>query len=83
MLSTRSYKERYYHIEEPVWCDGGYDYSAFRTFHEKINPFANRLPDANFSGSLTDYIFKYLTPFRIHHWVVRDLDKDGMKRRYC
>ena len=39
--------------------------------------FANRLPDANFSGSLTDYIFKYLTPFRIHHWVVRDLDKDG------
>ena len=77
VLSTRSYKERYYHIEEPVWCDGGYDYLLFRTFHEKINPFANRLPDANFSGSLTDYIFKYLTPFRIHHWVVRDLDKDG------
>lgn len=77
VLTTRGYKERYYHIEEPVWSAGGYEYLLFQTFHEKVDPFANRLPDANFSGPLVDYIFKYLTPFRIHHWVVRDLDRDG------
>ncbi len=76
-LTTRNYKKEYYHIEEPVWSGGGYEYLLFQTFHEKIDPFANRLPGADFSGSIDDYIFKYLTPFRIHHWSVQDLDKDG------
>ena len=35
ILTTRNYKEQYYHIEEPVWSGGGYEYLLFRTFHEK------------------------------------------------
>ncbi|NLY92270.1 MAG: hypothetical protein GX081_11790 [Firmicutes bacterium] len=77
ILTTRNYKKEYYHIEEPVWNGGGYEYLLFQTFHEKIDPFANRLPGANFSGGIDDYIFKYLTPFRIHHWSVQDLDRNG------
>lgn len=77
VLTTRGYKERYYHIEEPVWSAGGYEYLLFRTFHEKIDPFVNRLPAADFAGPLADYIFKHLTPFRIHHWAVQDLDQNG------
>ena len=77
LLTTGSYKGGYYHIEEPVWSTLGYEYLLFRTFHEKKDPFANRLPELDFNGTLEDYIFKYLTPFRIHHWVVQDLDRNG------
>ncbi|HEY8392977.1 MAG TPA: hypothetical protein VIL83_09665 [Capillibacterium sp.] len=77
ILTTKNYKKAYYHIEEPVWSRGGYEYLLFQTFHETIDPFANRLPGASFAGSIDDYIFKYLTPFRIHHWAVQDLDKNG------
>ncbi|HHT48432.1 MAG TPA: hypothetical protein GXZ98_03975 [Firmicutes bacterium] len=77
ILTTRNYKKEYYHIEEPVWSGGGYEYLLLETFHEKIDPFANRLPGTTYSGPIDDYIFKYLTPFRIHHWSVQDLDRDG------
>jgi hypothetical protein len=77
LLTSEKYKENYYHIEEPVWSSSGYEYLMLRTFHEKEDPFANRLPEADFAGTLEDYIFKYLNPFRIHHWLVGDLDYNG------
>jgi hypothetical protein len=78
-LSSKSYKEKYYHIEEPVWSASGYEYLLFETFHDKINPFANQLPGADFQGPIEDYIFKYLTPYRVHHWHLNDLDKNGQE----
>src|SRR5690606_22036652 len=67
VLSTRSYKERYYHIEEPVWCDGGYDNLLFRTVHEENNLFGIILGDVYVSGPLTVYILINQNPYRIHH----------------
>lgn len=76
-LSIGNYKGQYYHIEEPIWSPSGYEYLLLKTFHQKINPFANQLPGADFQGRIEDYIFKYLTPYRIHHWFVGDLDRSG------
>jgi hypothetical protein len=76
-LNNKSYKERYYQIEEPVWSKNGYKYLLLKTIHRKINPFANQLPGADFQGQTEDYIYKYLNPFRIHDWYLNDLDRDG------
>ena len=33
----------------------------------------------DFQGNLDDYIFKYMTPLRIHHWSLQDLNQDGLQ----
>ncbi|NLW56086.1 MAG: hypothetical protein GX050_05640 [Firmicutes bacterium] len=76
-LSIRDYKKQYYHIEEPIWSQSGYEYLLLQTFHQKINPFASQLPGTDFQGRIEDFIFKYLTPYRIHNWYVGDLDRNG------
>jgi hypothetical protein len=68
--NTREYKSIYYRIEEPVWLREGYEESIFRSFNRpQINPFTSGIPEPDFSGRLVEYIFKYMTPLRIHQWV--------------
>ena len=68
--SARDYKSIYYRIEEPVWLRDGYEELILRSFHRpKIDPFTGGIPEPDFSGHLVEYIFKYMTPLRIHQWV--------------
>ncbi len=76
-LNIMDYKKQYYHIEEPIWSQSGYEYLLLQTFHQKINPFTSQLPGTDYQGRIEDFIFKYLTPYRIHHWHIGDLDRDG------
>lgn len=77
--SSREYKQVYYRVEEPVWTNNGYEYFLLRTNHRKTEAFASPLPQGDFQGSLDDYIFKYMTPLRIHHWALEDFDRDSVK----
>lgn len=77
VLSCREYKNHYYRVQEPVWSEKGYEWLILTTDYAKVNPFNLHLPETEFPGQLEDYIFKYMTPLRIHQWEIRDLDNDG------
>ena len=67
--NSRDYKRLYYRVEEPVWLTDGYEELIFRSLNQaEIDPFI-QIPDPDYSGRIDDYIFKYMTPFRIHQWV--------------
>lgn len=75
--SARDYKSVFYRVEEPVWLRDGYEELILRSFNRpQINPFDARIPEPDFSGRLDEYIFKYMTPLRIHQWVFWE-DKEG------
>ena len=50
---------------------------SYRPFTRKSTPLPVALPGTDFQGRIEDFIFKYLTPYRIHHWYVGDLDRNG------
>ena len=75
--SAREYKSVYYRVEEPVWLREGYEQLIFRSFHRpRLTPFAGGIPEPDFGGRLDEYIFKYMTPLRIHQWVFWE-DREG------
>lgn len=68
--TPRDYKSIYYRIEEPVWLRNGYEELIFRSFNRpQVNPLTGGIPEPDFNGRLVEYIFKYMTPLRIHQWV--------------
>lgn len=70
----RDYKRLYYRVEEPVWSLEGYEELLLRSLNRKeIDPFI-QIPEPDYAGRLDDYIFKYMTPFRIHQWVFWEAD---------
>lgn len=67
--NPRDYKRLYYRVEEPVWSTDGYEELILRSLNRtEIDPFI-QIPEPDYTGRLDDYIFKYMTPFRIHQWV--------------
>ncbi|HEY8345588.1 MAG TPA: hypothetical protein VIL66_10410 [Bacillota bacterium] len=79
VCSSRQYKQAFYRVEEPVWTSNGYEYFLLRTNHRRADVFSSTIPQRDFQGNLADYIFKYMTPLRIHHWSLQDLDQDGLQ----
>lgn len=79
VISCRDYKRLYYRGEEPILTTEGYEWQLLSTNHPEINPFSLQAPETDYQGRLDDYIFKYMTPFRIHQWYVKDLDQDEIE----